>query len=392
MRRRFGVMRKSPHGSGSHIQRLIAAVFLVWMAAFPLRAADIVAIAAGDLHTVAVTKDGDVWAWGGGFSPKPSKVEGLQQIVAVAAGQSHTLALGKGGKVWQVRNKKPEPVTLNSAVTAIAAGRSHSLILTGNSTVWSWGSNVRGQLGTGNTNDVSSAVQVDGLADIIAISAGDNRSYALRKDGTVWGWGANSDGSLGDGSFQHRLSPVQIPGLKDVTAIAAGSYHTLALLKDGTVRAWGNNWSETWQLADGMTLDSLTPVIVTGLTNLPAEGLPVIPVKEPHRPLKDIAVIAAGVSHSLAINRSGVVFGWGSNHYWAQLGIGEASWSPNPVQPHGMTDCIAVAAGRYHSVALKKDGSVWTWGGNTHGQLGWGAPDTEPHATPTRVTALDAAR
>ncbi|MCF6152288.1 MAG: RCC1 repeat-containing protein, partial [Candidatus Kuenenia stuttgartiensis] len=70
-------------------------------------------------------------------------------------------------------------------------------------------------------------------------------------------WGSNSYGQLGDGTTINRLTPVQVSGLTDAIAIAGGDYHTIALKSDNTVWAWGSN--SYGQLGDVSTANSLTP-------------------------------------------------------------------------------------------------------------------------------------
>jgi hypothetical protein len=134
--------------------------------------------------------------------------------------------------------------------------------------------------------------------------------------------------------------PGQVKGLTGVMAIAAGYYHTLALKKDGTVWAWGEN--AYGELGNGTNTDSNLPVQVSGLSGVTA--------------------IAGGEYHSLALKSDGTVWAWGDNSY-AALGIKPyLPFSDVPVQVSGLTDVLAIAAGSNHSLALKKDGTVWAWG------------------------------
>jgi len=343
-------------------------------------------------------KDGSVWTWGANESGQlgdgstnvrttPIQVKGVRDISAVACGSAHTLALTKSGTAWSWGNGQttPKQIAELKEIIAIAAGNGHSLALKKDGRVWSWGASHRGQLGNGTTNDASAPVQVTGLTDVTAIAAGRYHSVALRKDGTVWAWGANNDGRLGDGTTEHRFTPVQVKGLTDATAIAAGYFHTVAVRKDGHAFAWGGNESETWQLSDGTTMTSTIPVPVTGQTNLPASGEPIIPTTEPKKPFTDAVKITCGAMHTLAIKRDGSLWAWGANHFWGQLGDGNAEWRTNPVQPKGLTNLVAIAAGKYHSVAVLSDGSVWVWGSNCHGELGAGTTDFDPHPSPQQA-------
>ena len=199
-------------------------------------------------------------------------------------------------------------------VTAIAAGGEHSLALTEDGTVWVWG---------------AVPAPVSRIAGVVSIAAAYDHDLALRADGTVWEWG-------------NALKPFQVEGLSGVVAVAAGSVHSLLALKsDGTIWARGYNWRGI--LGDGTTEPRLTPVQVYGLTG--------------------VVAIAAGAAHCLALKSDGTVWAWGSNQY-GQLGDGtlETSVPSVPARVSGLTGVTAIAAGYAHSLALKRDGTVWTWG------------------------------
>ncbi|MCL2712684.1 MAG: hypothetical protein FWD37_05385, partial [Methanomassiliicoccaceae archaeon] len=105
-----------------------------------------------------------------------------------------------------------------------------------------------------------------------------------------------------------------------------------------------------------------------------------------------VSTIAAGIEHSVALKSDGTVWAWGLNNY-GQLGDGTTTNRPNPVQVVGeggndfLTDVKAIAAGDYHTVALKSDGAVWAWGLNNYGQLGDGS--TDDISTPVQVVGED---
>jgi alpha-tubulin suppressor-like RCC1 family protein len=87
--------------------------------------------------------------------------------------------------------------------------------------------------------------------------------------------------------------------------------------------------------------------------------------------LGNITAIAAGTFHSLALRDDGTVWSWGGNAY-GQLGDGTTTERDTPVQVSTLTGIIAIAAGTYHSLAVKNDGTVWAWGHNIYGQIGNG--------------------
>jgi alpha-tubulin suppressor-like RCC1 family protein len=184
---------------------------------------------------------------------------------------------------------------------------------------------------------------VSGLSDIAALAAGMGHSLALGKDGTVWAWGYNDDGELGDGKRKARLTPFQIPGLSAVKAVAAGSHHSIALKNDGTVWVWGGQ-----SKADR----SLTPRRLAGLSH--------------------IVAISAGGWNSLALTDDGTVWAWGVIANGEQDDDTMNEVVRKPVQIKGLTGVVGIAAGLWHSLAIKKDGTVWAWGRNYFGALGDG--------------------
>ncbi|CAH2212266.1 RCC1 domain-containing protein [Tepidibacter aestuarii] len=282
------------------------------------------------------------------------------------------------------RTNKNIPVQLRGStdfltnVISISAGNRHSLALKADGTVWAWGSNSNGQLGDGTSGtnkdipvQVKDATDPTGfLTNVIAVFASWRHSLALKIDGTVWAWGNNYDGQLGDAtSGSNKNMPVQVKDTTDptgfltnVTTISAGWFHSLALKADGTVWAWGNN--SKGQLGNG-----------TSGTN---EKIPV-QVKDHTAFLTNVIAVFASWSHSLALKADGTVWTWGNN-YDGQLGDGTFGSNKNiPVQvkdttdPTGfLTNVIDISGGWFHSLALKTNGTVWAWGGNSSGQLGDG--------------------
>src|SRR5207244_8583684 len=81
--------------------------------------------------------------------------------------------------------------------------------------------------------------------------------------------------------------------------------------------------------------------------------------------------VVAGLNHSLAVKSDGTLWSWGYNYY-GKLGIGSTVDQWFPAQVSGLTNVVSAAGGWYHSLAIKADGTVWAWGYNTYGQLGDG--------------------
>lgn len=255
--------------------------------------ANVIAVDGGYRHSIALKSDGTVWTWGENNSGQlgritealcdgypcgtsPAQVPGLADIVDIAAGEDHNVALGRDGTVWTwgwnnagqlgdgstTDSWTPVQVSGLSGVIDIAAGRLHTLALRNDGTVLAWGWNNVGQLGDRTTTARFTPVQVYGLSGVKTIAAGAQHSLALLSNGTVRAWGLNGDGQVGNTSvIDYTLEPVQVSGLGGVEAIAGGAFHSLALTIDG--RAWGWGYNGEGQLGDGTTTDAGTPVEVS---------------------------------------------------------------------------------------------------------------------------------
>lgn len=348
---------------------------------------DLVDIQSGGAHTLGLKADGTVWVWGSPVGPAgepsgPVLASGLSRVVAVAAGGDSSLALsedidvvgwgssnyGQVGEVAVARNRTPVAVSGLGGAQAVAAGSEHSLALRKDAgSLWAWGSNAHGQLGVVTTHSgVSTPLMVSAATVVVAIAAGANHNVALREDGSVLTWGNSVSGQLGDGVagyYLTRATPMLVTSLDPARAVAAGLVHSLAALRNGTVRAWGSNVHG--QVGDGTGGGSPDFVAQFRAPYVRARPVQVLDLVE-------IVSVAAGSFHSLALKDDGTVWAWGSN-VSAELGNGTMGGIQNaPAQIGGLAGAIAIAAGARHSLALAADGTVWAWGANGSGQLGNG--------------------
>jgi alpha-tubulin suppressor-like RCC1 family protein len=400
------------------------------------------ALSAGGFHTLALQRDRTVLAWGyneqGQLGDGGTGGDGSPQPVAVS---------GPGG-TGQL-----------TAVTALGGGGLHSLAVAQAAKVWAWGTNIWGQLGVGTTdgpdNCAASAagppagqpavraltgspanvcsktpaavVGPDGtgqLTGATAVVGGDNHSLALMADRTVMAWGLNEEGQLGIGSSQGPEScrpysnydasgcstkPVPVVGpdgtgkLDRVLAVTAGEDFNLALRTDGTVWAWGTDRFTDLGQVDPALLEQCQSPFFPAPVRCSTKPIQVVgPGGQGF--LTDVKAIAAEGSvlglHAMALRSDGTVWSWGVNDL-GQLGRGtstEYETAPGQVVGPGgegqLTDVVSIAVGGKFSLALKSDGSVWGWGGNDQGQLGIGA-NTGPEQcttdnTPCSLTPVQA--
>jgi RHS repeat-associated protein len=295
-----------------------------------------VAVSSGYYHVLALKGDGTVWSWGynnygqlgtgnGGINYSiPAQITSLDGVIAIAAGQYHSLALRSDGTVWawgynavgQLGNSTTAnssiPVQvqgLPSNIVAIAAGGYHSLALDANGNVWGWGYDSDGELGFGTSGySYVNAVQLTSLTGVTAIAGGLWHSLFVSTNGAVWATGLNSSGQLGNNSTAASLVPVQVSGLTGVGSVSAGEFFSSALKTNGTVWTWGDNSAR--ELGNGSTNSiSAVPVQVTSLANI-------------------VGLSSAGY-HNLALQTNGGVVVWGDNSS-GQLALGTTNTATVP--------------------------------------------------------------
>ena len=296
------------------------------------------AISCGRNHGLALRHDGTVLAWGGNFSrgtlgnnssinsALPIRVFNLQNIVQIAAGEDHSLALDGDGNVWawgenfggQVGNgtlvDQPVPVLVSDLnnIKSIDAGYTFSVALDNNGEVWAWGYNPGGNLGTGSTEKkLPNPTQVPGLTEVRAIAVGSN--HILASTGDVWGWGMNDNGQSGEWRQYGNTIPEKILRSDNITLysenIIAGGRTSFALRSGGHLWAWGNN--SGGQFGNGETAyQNRKAIDVT--------------------PLDGIVSVTAGDVSTLALLNNGTVWGWGHN-FGGSIGDGTTEQRLTPV-------------------------------------------------------------
>ena len=389
----------------------------------------------------------------------------ITNIGAIAAGKNHSVLLeysvdGTGGKVYTVGSNEYGQLGRNSTskflsdvtplassdvtdnvvdekkdsittVTGIAAGGNNTIIIDAEGNVYNFGDNRHGQLGMGSVGGSKNvAVSNNNFSENgQAIAAGSQSGFVMKKDGYVWAFGYDSDGQLGDLSREDSSVPVLVgSGAEDVLQLSVTvptsdggtkdivNPNTVTVNKNQTIKANGGNiislrgfnlivnddevkkaTSITYSSSDdsvvsvnGTTITAVSKgiAVIKAVSSTGVVGMFVVHVND----LSEDAfytepMVSAGENFSVALKSDGTVWTWGENKN-GQLGNGtkgDGTSQYSPVQVVGVSgtsdsvlkNIVAVAAGDTHAVALSVNGEVYTWGGNMYGQLGNGTSGIE---------------
>ncbi len=306
------------------------------------------AISAGGQHSLVLLEDGTVRAFGndefgqvgnGTFTElieKPVAVQGLSNVVAISAGEDHSLALLSNGTVWAWGNDEhgqlgngatrnsdvPVQVTGLTGVKAIATGGQFSMALLEDGKVEAWGFDGRGQIGNlsvlaeeTETAETSVPVEVEGLSGVTAIAAGRDHALALLESGKVDGWGDDSEGEVGNGARTSAVrNATEVSGLTGVKQISAGNEESAAVLGSGAVMSWGQNSSGNLGIGT-VGEGSDVPVPVTGLAEavgVDAGGSHMLALGEATPAVSSISPAAGPLAGGGVVHITGLNFGGAS--------------------------------------------------------------------------------
>jgi alpha-tubulin suppressor-like RCC1 family protein len=195
-------------------------------------------ISAGDEHTLAIRKDGSLWAWG----------------------RDDFGQLGLGDTI-----ERHTPTRVGTGINwvAVTAGSTYSLGLKADGSRWAWGLGSHGQLGLGtaDNNPHPNPTRVGNDYDWVTVSAGFEHALAVKADGSLYAWGSNYFGELGlEIPDSHILNPSKVVTGTKWAAIDAGDWFSVGLKADGSFWAWG--WNSHGQLGLGNTTNRFSPTKV----------------------------------------------------------------------------------------------------------------------------------
>ena len=370
---------------------------------------------AGYVSSYAIKSDGTLWSWGYNFYG----------------------GLGLGDAVTRSSPVQVGALTTWNAVAGMYLS-AHAIKTDG--TLWAWGANFYGDLGVSNTTNYSSPVQVGALTNWASIGVGSPNTTrrfvtAVKTDGTLWawGWGTQHNGGTSGNAFDvtvstptggptaiDRQSPVQIGSATNWARASSGAQHSLAITTTGALYAWGNNiqgecgqgataynnpdlyypttpdqfcLGPDWQwysspyyggvYGNDPTLTICDPYYVTW--NVYSANTQPWGYSLPTQvgALTTWSKVSAGNFCSFAVKTDGTLWSWGSASL-GQLGTNNTTSYSSPVQVGALTTWANVSAGQSSfALAVKTDGTLWAWGDNSQGQLGQG--NTTSRSSPVQV-------
>lgn len=353
------------------------------------------ALSVGSYHTCAIqTVNGDAYCWGwNGYGQVgdgtafeqtgPVAVSGLSAR-KVAAGFLHTCAVSVSGAAvcWGLNSSgqlgdnttvdraSPGSVSgLASGIVEVGAGAGFSCALDDAGTAYCWGSNFAGQLGNGTTTSSLTPVTVASPVALTSLSTGFLHSCAVGQDGKVYCWGANSNGELGNGTTTNASSPVAVSSSESFKQVSAGLALTCAVSTTGRAYCWGSNTAGG--VGNGTT--STTPVTSPTAVQAPS-GI-------------TFASVSAGNGFACGVTTTATAYCWGANGR-GQLGNNSTASSSVPVEVAGNVAWKSISAGTSYACGISSTDVLMCWGDNFTAQLGDGT--FTDRSSPGRVLAATA--
>ncbi len=377
----------------------------------PLTNHNVVRIATGGMHVVALTKDNKILTWGvndnGALGRDTSNADVKMKDLDADNDDSDS-----EDETGGLNDLESTPTAVSSdhfppdtVFVDIAAGDSCSFALTTEGAVYGWGTfrKNEGILGFERGNHTAKyPVYIDGIKKVTQIVCGTNHVFVLDKDSHVYAWGNGQQNQLGrrvtERTLTESLQPNRVgfhdPSFKRasqrIVSLFSGDYHGLAIAEDGHIWAWGaNNYCETGFTENAGADDAsvLAPRVIRSL-----EG-------------KNVELLAAGSHHNIAITKSGQVLAWGRCD-GSQTGIpedqlndeqdeekvlknnGKAKILVEPTPIPDLKNIVAGACGPDHTIVIDQNGKAYSWGFSANYQTGQGTDDDVEAPTMIDNTAV----
>ena len=360
-------------------------------------------ITIGNKFIIVQTASGEIWGWGdnasgvlGTASSKetgtnitaPTQIPLPQNVtaVSVSAGFDHVLMLGSDGNVYSWGNNEAGQLGASSgdtlstptlvaglqgkSIVAVAAGHRFSLALSEGGKVYSFGLNDKLQLGYEPTAKASATpTLIEALSGVFVkqIHAGYDSVTAIDIDGKVYLWGSGSNSVLGLEAPPENHLPTALPEAKGALPIVCADLsanHSAYLQNDGTVGFMGLN--KFGQYGNGETSDKAA--VKFKVTDTASLG---------------VSAIATSDAQTVLLTVDGKVYTAGAGMPNNADGSATATFAPLFAEEKAPV-ATAIAASYQNGAIIAQDGSIWTWGDNSCGQLGNGKV-SEGQSTPVKV-------
>jgi alpha-tubulin suppressor-like RCC1 family protein len=303
-------------------------------------------VSSGGAHTSAIKTDGTLWTWGAGANGRLGNAQ--------VTNRSTPVTTFTGGNNWK----------------QVSSGNAHTVAIKTDGTLWTWGVGTSGRLGNGaTTGNISTPVTTFAGGTNwkqVSSNSGSSHTAAIKTDGTLWTWGLGTSGQLGDNDTITTSTPVTtFAGGNNWKQVNSGNAHTAAIKTDGTLWTWGAG--ANGRLGNAVLTNTFTPVTTFAGGN-------------------NWKQVNSGNLHTAAIKTDGTLWVWGNANNGR---LGNQAISVNRSTPittfAGGNNWKQVGAGNGHTVAIKTDGTLWTWGLGSSGQLG--NNDTITTSTPVTTFA-----
>lgn len=360
-------------------------------------------ITIGNKFIIVQTASGEIWGWGdnasgvlGTASSKetgtnitaPTQISLPQNVtaVSVSAGFDHVLMLGSDGNVYAWGNNEAGQLGTSSgdtlstptlvaglqgkSIVAVAAGHRFSLALSEGGKVYSFGLNDKLQLGYEPTAKASATpTLIEALSGVFVkqIHAGYDSVTAIDVDGKVYLWGSGSNSVLGLEAPPENHLPTALPEAKGALPVVCADLsanHSAYLQNDGTVGFMGLN--KFGQYGNGETSDKAA--VKFKVTDTASLG---------------VSAIATSDAQTVLLTVDGKVYTAGAGMPNNADGSATATFVPL-FEEEKAPVATAIAASYQNGAIIAQDGSIWTWGDNSCGQLGNGKV-SEGQSTPVKV-------